>query len=96
LMTANNLMTIGAMHTLRDQGIRVPQEMALVGFDDFDWASFFSPRLTVISQPLEQQGILAVQMLVRRIQDASGAPEIRRLTPSLKIRDSCGCNAAPA
>ena len=94
LMTANNLMTIGAMHTLRDQGIRVPQEMALVGFDDFEWASFFSPRLTVVSQPLEQQGRLAVQLLVRRIQDASPAPEILRLTPTLMIRDSCGCGRA--
>ena len=94
LMAANNLMTIGAMHTLRDQGIQVPKDMAMVGFDDFDWASFFSPRLTVVSQPLEQQGSLAVQLLLRRIQESSHAPEILRLTPTLMIRDSCGCDRA--
>lgn len=91
IMASNNLMTIGAMHTLRERHINVPRDMALVGFDDFDWAGFFNPRLTVVSQPLEQQGSLAVQLLIRRIQEPERAPEVRRLKPKLMIRDSCGC-----
>ena len=70
--------------------------MALVGFDDFDWADFFTPRLTVVRQPLEQQGRLAVQMLLQRMQDANRAPEIRRLIPTQVIRESCGCHLAAA
>lgn len=96
IMAANNMMTIGALHTLRERGIAVPQAMALVGFDDFDWADFFTPRLTVVRQPLEQQGSLAVQLLLQRIRDAGRAPEVHRLTPTQVIRESCGCNQAPA
>lgn len=90
IMTSNNLMTIGAMHTLRDMGIKVPDDMALVGFDDFDWAAFFNPRLTVIRQPLQQQGSLAVQLLMQRIQTPDMAYTTHRLQPELMIRDSCG------
>jgi LacI family transcriptional regulator len=91
IMASNNLMIIGAMHTLRDLNIDVPKDIALVGFDDFDWAGFFNPRLTVISQPLEKQGSLAVQLLIQRIQEPEHAFEIHRLEPKLMIRDSCGC-----
>ncbi len=95
IMASNNLMIIGAMHTLRDRHISVPKDMALVGFDDFDWAGFFNPRLTVIRQPLEQQGGLAVQLLIQRIQSPERAYEVHRLKPKLMIRDSCGCETNP-
>lgn len=91
IMASNNLMVIGAMHTLRDHNINVPKDIALVGFDDFDWAGFFNPRLTVVRQPLEQQGRLAVQILMQRIQEPEREYEIHRLKPKLMIRDSCGC-----
>lgn len=96
IMASNNMMTIGAMHTLRECRINVPKDIALVGFDDFDWASFFNPRLTVIRQPLEQQGRLAVQLLIQRIQTPERALEVHRLQPKLMIRDSCGCEVVPA
>ncbi len=95
IMASNNLMVIGAMHTLRDQHLQVPQDMALVGFDDFDWAAFFNPRLTVVRQPLEQQGSLAVQLLVQRIETPERLHAVHRLSPELMIRDSCGCGAVP-
>jgi LacI family transcriptional regulator len=95
IMASNNLMIIGAMHTLRDRHFSVPKDMALVGFDDFDWAGFFNPRLTVIRQPLEQQGSLAVQLLMQRIQAPERPYEVHRLKPKLMIRDSCGCEMAP-
>ena len=91
IMAGNNLMTIGAMQTLRDRGLQVPQDMALVGFDDFDWAAFFTPRLTVIRQPLALQGSLAVQLLLERIQAPERPCAVHRLQPTLMLRDSCGC-----
>lgn len=94
IMASNNLMVIGAMHTLRDRHIQVPRDLALVGYDDFDWAAFFNPRLTVVRQPLEQQGSLAVQLLMQRIQNPQAPYAVHRLTPELMIRDSCGCNGA--
>lgn len=91
IMAANNLMTIGAMHALRDARMDVPGKIALVGFDDFDWADYFSPRLTVVAQPLEELGARSVQLLMKRIKEPNDKPHILRLTPSLRIRNSCGC-----
>ncbi|SIO49245.1 transcriptional regulator, LacI family [Burkholderia sp. GAS332] len=91
IMTANNLMTIGAMHALRDAGVEVPKDMALVGFDDFDWADYFNPRLTVMAQPLEDLGARAVELLMKRIKDPDGTVQSVHLAPSMRIRNSCGC-----
>jgi LacI family transcriptional regulator len=91
IMAANNLMTIGAMHALRDAGLAVPEHMALVGFDDFDWADFFVPRLTVIAQPVQALGAQAVKLLLERIESPEGQRQTLQLAPTLTIRNSCGC-----
>jgi LacI family transcriptional regulator len=90
LMTGNNLMTIGAMGALRDAGLSVPREVSLVGFDDFDWADVFSPRLTVMAQPVEELGQRAVRLLVRRIANPAARRQTVRLQPTLRVRDSAG------
>jgi len=91
ILAANNLMMIGAMHALRHAGIAVPAEVALAGFDDFDWADLFNPGLTVVAQPLEQIALKAVQMLIRRIAHPEVTIEVVRLAPELIVRQSCGC-----
>ncbi len=91
IMAGNNLMTLGAMHALRDADIEVPQQMALVGFDDFDWADFFVPRLTLIAQPVKQLGARAVHMLLQRMASPDAPPQSVRLAPTLQRRNSCGC-----
>lgn len=91
IMAANNLMTIGAMHALRDARIDVPGKVALVGFDDFDWADYFNPRLTVIAQPLEELGARSVELLMKRIKEPDDKQQVLKLSPSLRIRNSCGC-----
>ena len=65
LAAGNNLATIGAMHGLRELGLRVPDDVALVGFDDFEWADYFEPRLTVIAQPCQEIGREAASLLDR-------------------------------
>ena len=91
IMAGNNLMTLGAMHALRDAHIEVPGQMALVGFDDFDWADFFVPRLTLIAQPVNELGARAVQMLLQRMASPAAPAQSVRLAPSLQYRNSCGC-----
>jgi LacI family transcriptional regulator len=91
IMAANNMMTIGAMHALRDAGLAVPEQMALVGFDDFAWADFFVPRLTVIAQPVQALGAQAVRLLLERIESPEGTRQTLQLAPTLKVRNSCGC-----
>ncbi|MEB0189627.1 substrate-binding domain-containing protein, partial [Pseudomonas sp. Bout1] len=91
IMAGNNLMTLGAMHALRDARIEVPGQMALVGFDDFDWADFFVPRLTLIAQPVQELGARAVNLLLERMASPKRKKHSVRLAPTLKIRHSCGC-----
>jgi LacI family transcriptional regulator len=91
LAAGNNLTTIGAMHALRELGLRVPDDVALVGFDDFEWADYFEPRLTVIAQPCREIGREAASLLIKRIGAPEGNARTIRLKPKLVMRTSCGC-----
>jgi LacI family transcriptional regulator len=91
LATGNNLTTIGAMHALRELSLRVPEDVALAGFDDFEWADYFEPRLTVIAQPCQEIGRDAAALLIERIGAMEGKRRTIRLKPKLVVRSSCGC-----
>jgi LacI family transcriptional regulator len=92
VFSANNNMTIGALAALRASGLRVPQDLALVGFDDYPWADLFEPRLTTVAQPLTAIGARAVQLLLRRISDPAAPVETLRMTAHIQHRSSCGCS----
>jgi LacI family transcriptional regulator, galactose operon repressor len=91
LVAGNNAMTIGVLHALRERGLSVPDDIALVGFDDFAWSDLFHPRLTVIAQPTAAIGSQAVQLLLARLEEPTAPVQKMRLTPTLVHRDSCGC-----
>ena len=74
IITGNNLTTIGAVAAIRNAGLRIPQDISLAGFDDFEWADYFEPRLTLIAQPCNEIGHRAAQMLVERIADCIRHP----------------------
>ncbi|WP_095184787.1 LacI family DNA-binding transcriptional regulator [Pseudomonas sp. Irchel 3H9] len=92
IMAGNNLMTLGAMQALREAQIDVPGQMALVGFDDFDWADLFVPRLSLIAQPVKALGARAVELLLQRMAAPGAPPQSVRLAPTLQLRNSCGCD----
>jgi LacI family transcriptional regulator len=91
IASGNNLATIGIMKAVHDAGLRIPQDLALIGFDDFEWADCFEPRLTVIAQPSEQIGQRAAELLAERIKQPDAPPKSIRLPPTLVLRRSCGC-----
>jgi LacI family transcriptional regulator len=91
LVSGNNHMTIGVLRALKARGLRVPDDIALVGFDDFDWADLFAPRLTVIAQPTARLGERAVELLLSRLDDPEQPPRTERLAATFVHRDSCGC-----
>jgi len=91
IVAANNRMTIGAMKGLRDLGLTVPDDIALVSFDDFEWADLFHPRLTVVAQPIPDIGAEAVRLLLNRLNDPQQPPQTVRLAPRFIHRESCGC-----
>jgi LacI family transcriptional regulator len=94
IAAGNNMALIGAMHALRDRGLRVPDDIALVGFDDFEWADYFEPRLTVIAQPCQAIGREAASLLIERIGNLDGKRRTIRLRTELVLRTSCGCPKA--
>lgn len=64
----NDEMAIGAMQTLKNQGIRIPEDMSVTGFDDIAYAKYSDPSLTTISQPAEEMGKMAMDMLLKVIE----------------------------
>lgn len=89
-VVANNLMVLGTMRALRRMNIKIPDELALVSFDDFEGADLFRPGLTSIVQPCTTIGSKAVKLLIKRIKKQSSEYREVSLTPQLIIRESCG------
>jgi DNA-binding LacI/PurR family transcriptional regulator len=82
--------SVGVLLALWQAGRRVPEEIALAGFDDQVFASTITPPLTTVRAPTEQVGREAVRMLVRLIRGESVVPRLV-LPTELVIRESCGC-----
>jgi LacI family transcriptional regulator len=91
LFAANNFIAIGALQGLRDLGCRVPEDVALVGFDDLPPALVTFPFLTVAAQPAYEMGVRAVELLVARLQSEAPGPFQEVVLPTeLIIRQSSG------
>ena len=90
LFVTNGLMVIGALQAIDLVGLRCPQDIALVGFDDFEWAAIMHPRLTTVYQPTYEIGQKAAQLLFERLEKRDSPPQVVRLQPHLIIRESCG------
>lgn len=91
LVVANNHMVIGALRALRRREVKIPEDIALVSFDDFEWAELVRPRITAIAQPIEQIGVEAARLMLSRISDPKQEPRAVRLKPKFMHRESCGC-----
>jgi len=91
VFSTNNVMTLGVIAALQSRGVRIPEDVALVGFDDFDWAIVLRPRLTTVGQPTYDIGKIAAQMLVERIEHRVVEGLRRVVLPTrLLVRESCG------
>lgn len=89
LFVGNNLMTIGAMQFLKEKKVKVPDELAIIGFDDYNWASIVNPPLSVVKQPSCKIGEKAAELLIRRIKkEETGDYKEYRLPTELVIRES--------
>ncbi|KUJ68823.1 LacI family transcriptional regulator [Streptomyces albus subsp. albus] len=91
LVTADRTMTVGALRGLREAGCRVPEDMALVCFDDFPWAEVFTPRLTAAARPGREIGARAVRLLLDRLAHPDRPARDIRLPCAFVHRASCGC-----
>jgi LacI family transcriptional regulator len=99
LFAFNDVSAIGAIRALREGGLRVPEDVSVVGFDDIQGAAFQSPPLTTVRQPLRKMGEVAADTLLRRIAspEPDAPPTILKVEPELVVRDSTGpARAVPA
>lgn len=81
---------LAAMTMMRAQGLRIPQDIAFVMFDDVTWGEFVAPPLTLVRNPSEELGRAAIRLLFERMADPKRPPQEVRLQPELVVRRSCG------
>jgi LacI family transcriptional regulator len=96
IFAANNLLAHQAWHVLRRRGLRLPEDVSLVGFDDVPWMEMVSPGITVVAQPTEELGHRAAELLLRRLEDPAREPRVERLEPTLVVRGSTGPSSRAA
>ena len=86
----NDISAMGAIRALRESGLRVPEDVSVVGFDDIQSAAYQNPSLTTVRQPLRKMGATAAETLLRRIRPASPRPTMKQITvaPELIVRET--------
>jgi LacI family transcriptional regulator len=91
IICANDQMAIGVLRTLTKHSIRVPHDIALIGFDDIYPATLCDPPLTTVNQPIRSIGERSCERLIERIAHPTLRPAVELLPTELVIRTSCGC-----
>lgn len=88
VFACNDLMAVGVISAATELGLRVPQDLSVVGFDDVRLASFTNPPLTTVAQPKYEIGVIATEMLLARVQNIDAPTRLKRLDTTLVIRQS--------
>lgn len=91
MLFANDQMAVGALRALERRGVRVPEDIAVTGFDGIPLSRIVRPALTTVRQPIRQLGEQAVELLVQRLGDGKREPVSLMLPVSVVRRASCGC-----
>ncbi len=88
VFTSNDAMAVGVYHALYQAGLQIPQDMAVMGYDDIELARYLSPPLSTIHQPKNELGELAIDTLIHRLRDPDVSQQTLVLTPELIVRGS--------
>lgn len=88
VFTSNDAMAVGVYHALYQAGMRIPQQMAVMGYDDIELARYLTPPLSTIHQPKDALGELAIDTLIHRLSDPDASQQTLVLTPELVVRGS--------
>lgn len=90
IFAVNDNVALDVLRSAQRLGLRVPEDLALVGFDDLNYAAHLSPPLTTVAQPRMDLGLRAGNLLINRIEGQGGPPRHIELPTSLVVRESCG------
>lgn len=89
IFASNDMMAFGAMEAIREQGLRIPEDISVLGFDNLPQSVGVHPPLTTVQQPLEQMGRVATEMLFRYLENPHHTEERQALPTQLVVRQSC-------
>ena len=87
-LSGRDMSALGAIRALQDLGLRVPQDVSVIGFDDIKIAAFNNPRLTTIRQPLSNMGRIAAQCILNRLNGSESFRKEIMVEPELLVRES--------
>ena len=92
LFAYNDISAIGAIRAIQEEGLRIPHDISVVGFDDIPWAAFNTPSLTTVRQPLIKMGQIAAETVIRMIEQGQEQeyPAEIAIEPTLAVRESTG------
>ena len=90
IFAANDYMALGAIYTIQDSGLKVPDDIAVVGCDDRDIASFSKPTITTICPPSYEMGKIAARLIIDRLEKQVEITDPIKIQGKLIIRESCG------
>lgn len=91
LVVSNNQMTLGTLRAVKALGRRIPDDIAMVCYDDFEWADLFETRITAMSQDTRQLADSGVDLLLSRLADPEREPQSIVVPTTFHHRESCGC-----
>jgi DNA-binding LacI/PurR family transcriptional regulator len=89
VVAASDFLAIGALAAIREFGLRVPEDISLMGFDDIEFTNYTSPPLSTVHVPSRDIGHLAVSLLMDFIESGDGVPRRLCLDTQLMLRKSC-------
>ncbi len=96
VFAANDWIALGAIYAIQDAGLRVPQDVAVVGYDNQEFTRRVRPPITTVSLPAYRMGVRAAEILWEKLEGAQGDVDEEKVPGQLYVRSSCGGNPNPA
>ena len=90
VLAGNDLLALGIFHALRKHGLKAPQDMSVIGFNDMPFSEDFSPSLTTVSAPHFEMGAESARLLINQIENKGSGPKKITLPVNLVVRESSG------
>jgi LacI family transcriptional regulator len=94
IFAANDVMALGAIYAVQDAGLKVPEDVAVVGYDNRNFTKTFRPRITTVSMPVIEMGGVAAELLLKQIAEGRKEAEELKVQGQLIIRETCGAPEA--
>nr|HMN59646.1 substrate-binding domain-containing protein [Anaerolinea sp.] len=89
IFAANDMTAMGIYQVAHELGVRIPQDLSVVGFDNLHEAMFMNPPLTTVDQFMENMGTVATEMIVHLVDEERSVENLRVFQTQLVVRDSC-------